>query len=147
MSDLYPPVVLDHSRHPRNRRTISGCAHVATGENPACGDELRVFLALNDFETIDDIAFDGKSCAIATASASLMTEVLLGKTRVQARALFDRFYTIVTGGANAPDDGMEAEVQRLGALSALRDYPVREKCATLAWLAMLAALESADRRA
>jgi len=143
IGDLYPVAVLEHSRHPRNRRTISGCTHAASGENPACGDEVRVFLVLDVGGIIDDVAFEGKSCAIATASASLMTEVLPGKTGAQARALFDRFHAMATGGAESPPDEMEAEVERLGALSALRDYPVREKCATLAWHAMLAALESA----
>ena len=143
IGNLYPVAVLEHSRHPRNRRTISGCTHAASGENPACGDEVRVFLVLDAGGIIEDVAFEATSCAIATASASLMTEVLPGKTRAQARALFDRFHATVTSGAQPPPDGMEAQVERLGALS-VRDYPMREKCATLPWHAMLAALESAS---
>ncbi len=139
--DLYQEeVILDHSRHPRNRRTMPGCRHVARSENPSCGDEVYIFLEMNDRGVIGDIAFAGQSCAIATASASLMTEVLPGKTPAQARALFDRFVAIATGGAEPPLEGMEVELDRLNTLSALRDHPVRLTCATLAWNTMLAAL-------
>jgi len=144
--DLYQQVILDHSRHPRNRRTMAGCSHAARSENPSCGDEVYVFLAMNDRGVIGDIAFAGQSCAVATASASLMTEVLVGKTPAQARALFDRFLAIATGGVEAPLDGMEAELEQLTTLSGLRDYPVRVTCATLPWHTILAALESAKER-
>jgi nitrogen fixation NifU-like protein len=141
--DLYREVILNHSRRPRNRRTMAACSHAARSENPACGDEISVFLQMNDRGVIGDIAFAGQSCAIATASASLMTEVLAGKTAAQARALFDRFLAIATGGAQAPLDGMEVELEQLTTLSGLRDYPVRVTCATLPWHTILAALESA----
>jgi nitrogen fixation NifU-like protein len=141
--DLYREVILNHSRRPRNRRTMAACSHAARSENPACGDEISVFLQMNDRGVIGDIAFAGQSCAIATASASLMTEVLAGKTAAQARALFDRFLSIATGGAQAPLDGMEVELEQLTTLSGLRDYPVRVTCATLPWHTILAALESA----
>jgi nitrogen fixation NifU-like protein len=144
--DLYREVILNHSRRPRNRRIMTECSHAARSENPACGDEVSVFLQMNDRGVIGDIAFVGRSCAIATASASLMTEVLAGKTAVQARALFDRFLAMATGGAEAPLDGMEVELEQLTALSGLRDYPVRVTCATLPWHTILAALESAIGR-
>jgi nitrogen fixation NifU-like protein len=144
--DLYREVILNHSRRPRNRRTMAACSHTARSENPACGDEVSVFLRMNDHGVIDDIAFAGQSCAIATASASLMTEVLAGKTAAQARALFNRFPAIVTGGVEAPLDGMEVELEQLTTLSGLRDYPARETCAMLAWHTMLAALESPKER-
>ncbi len=141
--DLYQEVILNHSRRPRNRRTMAACSHAARSENPACGDEVSVFLQMNDRGVIGDIAFAGQSCAIATASASLMTEVLAGKTAAQTRALFDRFLAIATGGVEAPLDGMEVELEQLTTLSGLRDYPVRVTCATLPWHTILAALKSA----
>ena len=140
--DLYQEVILDHGRHPRNRRAIADCSHLAHGENLSCGDAEVVFLKIDDEGVIRDVAFDGQSCAIATASASLMTEVLVGKTPAQAKSLFDRFHALVTGGEEAPLDGMEVELERLTMLSGVRDYPVREKCATLAWQTMMAALEN-----
>lgn len=139
---LYQEAILEHGRHPRNRRAMSGASHLARSENPSCGDEVVVFLDIDDRGVICDIAFDGRSCAIATASASLMTEVLAGKTVAQARSLFDRFHALAEGGAEAPLAGMEIELERLTMLAGVRDHPVRLKCAMLAWDAMLAALES-----
>jgi nitrogen fixation NifU-like protein len=144
--DLYPEVILDHSRHPRNRRTMAGCSHAGRSENPSCGDEVVVFLDIDDRGVIGEIAFGGRSCAIATASASLMTEVLVGKTPAQAEALFHRFRAIACGGVDAPLDGMEVEVERLTTLAGLRDYPAREKCATLPWHTMLVALQNPKER-
>jgi len=142
LCDLYQEAILDHGRHPRNRRAMSDCTHLAHGENTSCGDEVVVFLKTDGEGVIRDVAFDGQSCAIATASASLMTEVLIGKTSAQAKSLLDRFHALVTGGEEAAVDGMEDELERLAMLSGVRDYPVREKCATLAWHTMLAALEN-----
>jgi len=138
---LYQEAILDHGRHPRNRRAMAGASHLARSENPSCGDEVAVFLDIDDRGVIRDIAFDGRSCAIATASTSLMTEVLAGKTPAQARSLFDRVHALAEGGAEAELAGMEIELERLTMLAGVRDYPVRMKCATLAWEAMLAALE------
>ena len=140
--DLYEGVILEHSRHPRNRRSVANCTHTARSENPSCGDEVCVFLAIDDRGIIGDIAFGGKSCAIATASASLMTEVLAGKTPAQARILSDHLHAIATDGAEAPPDGMEVEIEHLATLSGLRSFPAREKCAMLPWETMLAALQS-----
>lgn len=140
--DLYQEAILDHVRHPRNRRAMADGSHLARSENPLCGDEVAVFLKINDRGVIGDVAFDGQSCAIATASASLMTEVLVGKTPAQAKSLFDRFHALATGGVETPLDGMEVELERLAMLSVVRDYPSRVQCATLAWHTMLAALEN-----
>ncbi len=140
--DLYQQAILDHGRHPRNRRAMPDRSHLAHSENPLCGDELAVFLKINDRGVIGDIAFDGQICAIATASASLMTEVLLGKTPAQARSLFDHFHTLATGGVQSPLDGMEVELEQLTFLSGVRDYPSRVQCAMLTWQTMLAALEN-----
>jgi nitrogen fixation protein NifU and related proteins len=141
LRDLYQEVILDHGRHPRNRRAMADCSHQAHGENLSCGDEVVVFLQIDDESVIRDVAFDGQSCAIATASASLMTEVLVGKTPAQAKSLFDRFHALATGVVELPLDGMEVELERLTMLSGVREYPSRAKCATLAWQTMLAALK------
>ena len=142
LRDLYQEVILDHGRHPRNRRAMADCSHLAHGENLSCGDEVVVFLKTDDEGMIRDVAFDGQSCAVATASASLMTEALIGKTPAQAKSLFDRFHALATGGVESPLDGLKDELERLTMLSGVRDYPEREKCATLAWQTMLAALEN-----
>jgi len=142
LRDLYQEVILDNRRHPHNRRAMADCSHLARGENLSCGDEVVVFLKIDDEGVIRDVAFDGQSCAIATASASLMSEVLVGKTPAQTKSLFDRFHALATGGVESPLDGMEVELERLTMLSGVRDYPSRAKCATLAWQTMLAALEN-----
>jgi nitrogen fixation NifU-like protein len=144
--DLYPELILDHSRQPRNRRTLPGCSHAGRSDNPSCGDEVIVFLDIDDRGVIGEIAFGGRSCAIATASASLMTEVVVGKTPAQAEALFDRFRAIACGGVDAPLDGMEVEVGRLTTLATWRGFLAREKCATLAWQTMLVALQNPKER-
>jgi nitrogen fixation NifU-like protein len=139
--DLYQELILDHGRCPRNRRVIADRSHFAHSENPSCGDQVAVFLQIDQRGTIRDAAFQGQSCAIATASASLMTEVLAGKTTVQAKSLSAWLLALATGGAEPPLDGMEAEVKRLSMLSGLRGYPSRVRCATLAWQTMVSALE------
>lgn len=142
LRDLYQDVLLDHGRHPRNRRAMADCSHVAHGENVSCGDMVAVFLKTDDEGVICDAAFEGQSCAVATASASLMTEVLAGKTPAQAKTLFDCVHALATGSEEAPAHGMRDELERLTMLSSLREYPARLKCATLAWETMLAALEN-----
>jgi nitrogen fixation NifU-like protein len=140
--ELYPKAVLDHGRHPRNRRAIAGCSHFAKSENPSCGDDVSVSLRIDQGDVIREAAFDGRSCVVATASASLMTELLVGKTPAQAKMLFQRFHALAAGGAEEAIDSMEAEAERLTVLSGVRAYPVRVRCATLAWKTMLAALEN-----
>jgi len=141
-ANLYQQAILDHGRHPRNRRAITDCSHFAQSDNPSCGDDCAVSLRIDQGNVIRDAAFDGRSCVLATASASLMTELLVGKTPAQAKMLFGRFHALATGNDEEATAGMEAEAERLTVLSGVRDYPVRAKCATLAWRTMLAALEN-----
>ena len=140
LRDLYQEVILDHGRHPRNRRHPPDANHSARGENPLCGDKLVVFLKVNAQGVIEDVAFEGQGCAISTASASLMTEVIVGKTEDQARHLFESFHALATGSDAPEDEELEDEMDRLHVLAGVRDYPVRVKCATLAWHTMTAAL-------
>jgi nitrogen fixation NifU-like protein len=139
--ELYSKAVLDHGRHPRNRRTIPHCSHIAHSDNPSCGDDLSVSLRIDRNNVICEAAFGGRSCVLATASASLMTELLIGKTPAQARMLFQCFHALAGGDAEKLKAGMEFETERMAVLSGVHAYPVRMRCATLPWNTMLAALE------
>lgn len=135
LRELYQEVILDHSRRPRNFGPCPACNRDAKGHNPLCGDRLSVHLDLEG-DTIKDVHFEGQGCAISVASASLMTEAVKGKTVAEAKQLFDRFHALVTGKEEADD-----ELDKLEVLAGVRDYPVRVKCATLAWHTLAAALE------
>lgn len=136
-NDLYQELILDHNKRPRNRRAIP-CppGHHAEGHNPLCGDRVTIYLTL-DGGRITDVSFEGKGCAISTASASLMTEALKGKTRAEAEELFARFHDLVTMGAPTEGD----HLGKLEAFAGVSAYPARVKCATLAWHTLKAALE------
>ena len=141
MSDLralYEEVLLDHNRRPRNfQKRPEGSNHHAHGYNPVCGDEFTVHLKVED-GIIKDVGFEGAGCAISTASASLMTEALKGKSEDEARALFRDFREMVTKG------GSEEELGKLAVFSGVREFPMRVKCATLAWHTFEAALDQKD---
>jgi len=136
LKDLYRDVILDHNRHPRNFGRIEPADGRADGHNPLCGDRLSVFVVL-DGERVADIRFEGKGCAISTASASLMTEAVKGKDRAAIRALFDKVHALLTRADAAPDGALG----KLAALSGVREFPVRVKCASLCWHTLNAALE------
>ena len=141
LRELYQDIILDHGRHPRNFRKIEHPTHFAHGYNPLCGDRVTVYLSLEG-ERITDVAFQGRGCAISTAAASLMTEVLKGKTIDEARALFAQFHARVTGGQPAVLPGsLSEEAERLEPLTGVKAYPARVKCATLSWHALEAALK------
>lgn len=129
LQDLYQQVILDHGRKPRNYRAIDDADRKADGFNPLCGDQVTVFLKL-DGETITDVAFSGKGCAICTASASMMTQTLKGKTLADAEQMFRAFHDMTTQDATDPDS---ATLGKLAVFSGVRKYPVRVKCATLPW--------------
>ncbi len=142
LRDLYQEVILDHSRSPRNFRALPDATSQAEGYNPLCGDHLTLFLKVND-GVIADAGFTGAGCAISSASASMMTAALKGRTPAQAEELFDRFHLLVTG---APDVAA-AEDPALGKLAVfggVREFPMRVKCASLAWHAMKSALHGGD---
>ena len=140
--DLYQDIILDHGRKPRNFRKLEHPSHFAHGHNPLCGDRVTVYLEL-DGDRIKDVSFEGRCCAISTASASLMTEVLKGRTLAEAQALFKAFHAEVTGGeVPATDPALEDDLERLAPLEGVKAYPARVKCATLAWHAFEAALKN-----
>jgi nitrogen fixation protein NifU and related proteins len=135
LKELYRDVILDHNRQPRNFGRIEAADGSAEGHNPLCGDRLSLSLRLNG-ERIEDIRFEGKGCAISTASASLMTEAVKGKDRDAVRELFDKVHALLTQPGVAPDRSLG----KLAALSGVREFPVRVKCASLCWHTLNAAL-------
>ncbi len=139
LRDLYQELILDHYRHPRNRRRVQDANRVAEGFNPLCGDRIHIYLRLEE-GVVADAGFEGSGCAISTASASVMTEVLKGKTEAEAEALFQSFHDLVTGKAE-PDPG---RMGKTAAFAGVRDYPMRVKCATLAWHTLRAALRGSS---
>jgi nitrogen fixation NifU-like protein len=140
LADLYQEVILDHNRRPRNFHALGDASHSAEGYNPLCGDRLTLYLRL-DGDTIADVSFEGAGCAISKASASMMTDALKGRSVAEANALFDRFHRMVT----TPPDEVVEDMGKLSALAGVREFPVRVKCASLAWHTLKAAL-SHERR-
>ncbi|MGY6214107.1 Fe-S cluster assembly sulfur transfer protein SufU [Methylolobus aquaticus] len=134
--DLYQEVVFDHNRNPRNFRVIDDATRKIDGFNPLCGDRITLYLKLRD-GVIEDVSFQGQGCAISTASASIMTEVVRGLTEQQAHELFATFHRITTG---QDDDVKLEDLGKLAVLAGVRAYPARVKCATLAWHSLEAAL-------
>jgi nitrogen fixation NifU-like protein len=139
LRELYQDVIIDHSKHPRNFGHPDHANRQARGNNPLCGDRVTVYLTV-DGERIADAQFEAKGCAISVASASMMTELIKDKPIAEVRALFERFHRAVTGKDKLDDATIEA-LDGLAALTGVRDYPTRVKCATLAWHAMTAALD------
>lgn len=135
LDELYQSVILDHNASPRNFRKLDDATAHAEGRNPLCGDVYEIWLKL-DGDQIAEATFQGQGCAISKASASMMTEAIKGKTVAEARQLFDRFHSLVTGGASA--DALPA---KLAVFQGVRAFPIRVKCATLSWHAMKAALD------
>jgi len=143
LRDLYQEVILDHGRRPRNFRRLDAPDASARGNNPLCGDRIEVFVKTDAEGRITDAAFEGKGCAISTASASLMTEIVKGKTAEQAKALGAAFRDMATGGCPHCEAALEDDFDRLRVLSGVAEYPSRVKCATLAWHTLGAALDHA----
>ncbi|HMI76560.1 MAG TPA: SUF system NifU family Fe-S cluster assembly protein [Steroidobacteraceae bacterium] len=139
LNDLYRDVILDHNRQPRNFGALEPADASVEGFNPMCGDHLTLRLRLNQ-DTISDIRFEGQGCAISTASASLMTEAVKGKSRGEALKLFERVHQLLTDDAAPPAE----ELGKLAALSGVREYPARVKCASLCWHTLASALKSTD---
>ncbi|MGA2326732.1 MAG: Fe-S cluster assembly sulfur transfer protein SufU [Bryobacteraceae bacterium] len=138
LRDLYQQVIVDHSKRPRNQHPLEGANRKVEGYNPLCGDKITMYLKIED-GVIADISFEGSGCAISTASASLLTESLKGKTLEGAEALFESFHNLVTGLEPA---GEAPKLGKLAVFSGVCDYPTRIKCATLAWHTLHAALSS-----
>ena len=139
LRELYQEIILDHNDNPRNHRVMEGASSQAQGYNPLCGDKLTVYLQVSN-DTVKDISFIGCGCAISQASASLMTEAIQGKSLQEAHALFKRFHAMLTQEI----DPVSQSLDKLSVLAGVRAFPVRVKCATLAWHTFEAALEKAN---
>jgi nitrogen fixation NifU-like protein len=138
LRELYQEVILDHSKRPRNFHALPDANRKAEGYNPLCGDRETVYLELEG-DVVKDVAFEGAGCAISTASASMMTESVKGKTRAEADALFERFHGLITGVL--PQAPGSPALGKLEVFSGVREFPIRVKCATLPWHTLKAALE------
>ena len=141
LSELYQQVILDHNKKPRNFHELEGANRAAEGFNPLCGDQLTVYM-LMDEGVVSDVSFVGTGCAISKASASMMTQAVRGKTREEALALFEEFHRMVTGELD--EEAEENHLGRLKIFAGVRDYPARVKCASLPWHTMHAALEGEE---
>lgn len=142
LRDLYLQVIVDHNKAPRNYGVLNPASHDAEGYNPLCGDQLHIYLNINDDGVIEDVKFEGQGCAISTASASLMTEALKGKSTAEFQQVFENFKHMATSDLDeAPD---EEVLGKLAVLAGVREFPSRIKCATLCWHTMKSAIEHAD---
>lgn len=141
LSDLYQEVILDHNKNPRNFREIENADNTADGKNPLCGDALRVYVAMEG-DTVKDVSFKGSGCAISKASASMMTQVVKGKSKEEAEMIFGEFHRMVTGALD-----VETEENHLGKLkifAGVLEFPARVKCASLSWHTLHAALHGEE---
>ncbi len=137
LSDLYQEVILDHNKNPRNFREIPTANFKADGNNPLCGDALRVYVQMED-DRVKDVAFKGSGCAISKASASMMTQTVKGKTKAEAEILFDEFHRMVLGEMD--EEREENHLGRLKIFAGVKEFPARVKCASLSWHTLHAAL-------
>jgi len=142
LSELYQQVILDHNKKPRNFHKLETANRKAEGYNPLCGDQLNVYLHVED-DQLKDVSFEGSGCAISKASASMMTQAVKGKTRQEAEQLFDEFHRMVTGSLD--EDAESNHLGKLKIFAGVREFPVRVKCATLSWHTMHAALNNEER--
>lgn len=140
LRELYQEVILDHSRHPRHFGAMEGATHMGEGHNPLCGDRVKIYLMIDKDGRVADIKFEGKGCAISQASASLMTEMLEGRTLAEAEKLMGGFLHLVKG-EEVGDDLNEDDRETLNVMAGVSAFPMRVKCATLAWHTMKSALE------
>jgi len=141
VNDLYQEVILEHNKNPRNFREIPDADKTADGNNPLCGDALRVYVEM-DGDTVRDVSFKGSGCAISKASASMMTQAIKGKSREDAEILFDEFHKMVLGELD--EDADENHLGRLKIFAGVREFPARVKCASLSWHTLRAALAGED---
>lgn len=142
LSELYQQVILDHNKKPRNFRRLETANRSAEGYNPLCGDQLRVYLELED-DTVKDISFEGTGCAISKAAASMMTQAVKGKSREEAENLFNQFHQMVKGELD--EENTPNKLGKLKIFAGVREFPVRVKCASLSWHTLHAALHQQEQ--
>ncbi|EKD42740.1 MAG: iron sulfur cluster assembly protein (SufU) [uncultured bacterium] len=138
LRELYQQVILDHSKKPQNRGFLEAGTHTAEGFNPLCGDKVKLYLKMKG-DTVEEASFEGSGCAISTASVSMLTEIARGKTKSELIALFDKFHSLVTEG-QLGEEG--PDLDKLEVFQGVSEFPMRVKCATLAWHTLKAAFEN-----
>jgi nitrogen fixation NifU-like protein len=143
LRELYQEVILDHSKRPRNFHAMPEANRSAVGHNPLCGDRVTVFVRV-DGDVVKDVSFEGAGCSISTASASMMTDALKGKTAAEARTLFERFHELVTADPSKSATAA-AELGKLAVFAGVHEFPIRVKCASLAWHTLKAALDGGEK--
>jgi nitrogen fixation NifU-like protein len=143
LRELYQEVILDHSRRPRNRGSLAGASHRAEGHNPLCGDHTTVFLRVED-GVVREVRFEGAGCSISTASASMMTEALRGRTLAEVSTLYQRFHELVTADPSRATE-VSPSLGKLAVFAGVHEFPMRVKCASLPWHTMKAALDGGGR--
>ena len=143
LRELYQEVILDHSKRPRNKGVLAEASHRAEGYNPLCGDRTTVFLRVED-DVVREVRFEGAGCSISTASASMMTDALRGKTLAEARTLFERFHELVTADPSRAAE-VAPELGKLAVFAGVHEFPMRVKCASLPWHTMKAALDGGGK--
>lgn len=143
LRELYQEVILDHTKKPRNKRVIADATGQSHGVNPLCGDKATVYVKVADGRVVD-VAFDGQGCSISTASASMMTEAVRGKTPAEVETLFERFHALVTAPSDQAGQNVAPELGKLAVFSGVCEFPVRVKCASLPWHTLKAALAGDD---
>ena len=141
LSELYQQVILDHNKKPRNFRKLESANRSAEGYNPLCGDQLKVYLKIED-DKVEDVSFEGSGCAISKAAASMMTQAVKGKTKSDVELLFNEFHGMVTGALD--EENSPNNLGNLRIFAGVREFPVRVKCATLSWHTMHAALNNQE---
>ncbi len=140
ISDLYQEVILDHGKNPRNHGVLENYDYEAEGYNPMCGDKLTVYVKVNQDAIIDDISFEARGCAISIASASIMSEIVKGKTIDEVNSLFDYFHKLCTGEETQQTNHLDDDIEKLKVMSGVNKFPSRIKCATMSWHAIKTAL-------
>jgi len=140
LRELYQEVILDHSKRPRNFGPLPDATAQSSGFNPLCGDEATIYVRVED-DIVKEARFEGKGCSISTASASMMTDAVKGKTLAQVEQLFERFHALITAPPDSAGENESPELGKLAAFSGVCEFPVRVKCASLAWHTLRAALE------
>jgi nitrogen fixation NifU-like protein len=142
LRELYQQVILDHNKSPRNFKKLENANHTAEGYNPLCGDKINIYMDVEN-GIVKDVSFLGSGCAISKASASLMSTIIKGKTKEEAEKIFEKFHDLVTG--NLTDEEEIEELGKLAVFSGVKDFPVRVKCASLAWHTMISALNKEEK--
>ena len=143
LKELYQQVILDHNKSPRNFRKMENASSQAEGYNPICGDHIDVYVLVED-GIVKDVSFNGEGCAISKASASVMTSMLKGKSKEEAEKLFNKFHDLVTGKLG--DDMDVDELGKLAVFAGVQEFPIRVKCASLAWHTLMSALEDKEKK-